>query len=133
MKPIFFVLLCLLALAPRGFSQNTTKEVDEEDDYFEDGISYNATDILAGNETEIDFGDNSTDTSAVNATLAPNSTNSVSTVSPNTTLSTTPKPTTTTLAPINFPESAVGQVVCTCDLRVSILIFCHKFIFPLIF
>jgi hypothetical protein len=120
MKPIFFVLLCSLAVAPRGFSQNTTEEVDEDDDYFEDGFSYNATDIIAGNETEIDVGDNSTNTSAANATLAPNATNSVSTVSANATLSTTPKPTTTTPAPINFPESAVGQVVCTCDLRVCI-------------
>jgi hypothetical protein len=117
--------LCALVLAPRGFSQNTSEsveeEVDEEDDYFDDGILYNATDILAGNETEIDLSDNFTDTSALNAksTVAPNATNiSVSTLAANATLSTTPKPTTTTPAPINFPESAVGQVVCTCDLKV---------------
>lgn len=124
---LIVVLLCVLALVPLGLGQNSTEtideEVDEEDDYFEDGVLYNATDILAGNETEIDFNDNSTDTSAVNATIAPNAT-SVSTVSANSTLSTTPKPTTTTPAPINFPESAVGLLVCTCDLTVRAFIYC---------
>lgn len=119
------LVIFALTLAPRVFCQNSTsvqEEVDEEEDYFEDGISYNATDILAGNDTEIDLGDNSTDTSAANATLAPNATSiSTSTKSANATLSTTPKPTTTTPAPINFPESAVGQVVCTCDLKVLFL------------
>lgn len=116
------LLVCVLALASRGFGQNSTEGVneDEEDEeYFEDGLSYNATDILAENGTDIDFDDNSTDTSAANTTLAPNAT-SVSIVSTNTTSLTTPTPSTNTPAPVYFPESAVGEIVCTCDLRARI-------------
>jgi len=110
---LFLLLVWLLSI----LAQNVTEieEVEEASGDFEGALDYNSTDFLAENGTDIDVFDNSTEKAIENSTLAPNANSTSKNIS---VVSTTTAPKTTTVAPIHFPQRAVGEIVCTCDLQV---------------
>ncbi|XP_059484463.1 tectonic-3 isoform X2 [Neocloeon triangulifer] len=113
-------IFLLLLVVPFVLSQNGTEFAEDEEETTEeiyDEAEFNATEAVVENGTTyID----------VNITETPPANITETTSSPNTTLngtylSATPVPTTTsTIPPIHFPERAVGQWFCACDLQVGV-------------